>query len=99
MEKSYLFATKLGRFIINDERSKIGYSYPRIFVETPSGKYFNYDVALACCFFQKKSDFESWIDGTEIRGSIDLFRKVCEDLRLNRVGVTKLIQSLQEENR
>lgn len=99
MEQTYLFATKFGRFIINDERSGIGYSYPRIFVETTSGKYFNYDVTLSCCFFQKKSDFESWIDGTEIRGKIDLFRKVCDDLHLNREGVTKLIRELQEQNK
>lgn len=53
------------RFIINDERSSLGYGYPRIFIEKTNGGYINFDSSLGGCFSQRASEFNSWLDGTE----------------------------------
>lgn len=96
MTRTYLFKTDKGRFIINDEHSKIGYSYPRIFIESAKG-YVNVDVTLGCCFPQSKSDFESWIDGEEISGaSLD---EVCERVCINKDVMLKMIDDFQTKNR
>ena len=93
MVRTYLFKTNKGRFIINDERSKIGYSYPRLFVECKD-KYVNVDFTLGTMFKMKKENFESWIDGSEITGA-DI-KKLCKDLDIvydNMMIVINYIQS------
>lgn len=94
MDKTYLFSTDKGRFIVNDERSGIGYSYPRIFIECSNGKYFNVDCTLGQTFHQRKSDFESWIDGTEVRNA-DL-GEVCRDLGLSKDAVESVVIQIQD---
>ena len=94
MTRTYLFKTDKGRFIINDERSKIGYGYPRIFVECENGdEYVNVDFTLGAAFKMKKTDFESWLDGSEVRGA-DLV-KVCGDLGLIHDSLVPLIAEIQ----
>lgn len=75
--KTYLFKTPTGRFIINDERSKIGYCYPRLFIEV-GDEYVNIDFTLGTAFKMKRQQFESWLDGTEIIDADP--KKVCKDL-------------------
>lgn len=95
MATSYLFKTNKGRFIVNDERSKLGYSYPRIFVESNKG-YVNIDTTIGACFPQSKSDFESWIDGEEVTGA-DL-GKICENLSLNKDALLRMVDQFQTMN-
>lgn len=95
MTRTYLFKTDKGRFIINDERSKIGYSYPRLFIECAGGKFVNVDFTLGTAFNMKKSDFESWLDGSEVRDA-DL-AKICEDLGLIHSSLVPLISEIQTE--
>ena len=92
MTKTYLFKTDKGRFIINDERSKIGYGYPRLFVECGE-KFVNVDFTLGAAFNMKESDFNSWLDGTEVQGA-DI-AKVCEDLGLKHDNLIPLIEEMQ----
>lgn len=93
METTYLFKTDLGRFIINDERSELGYLYPRIFVECQSG-YVNIDICMDAILPQSKEDFESWIDGNQIENKD--FLDVCKELGLNDYNIKRLIKKLQE---
>lgn len=95
MTTTYLFTTGKGRFIINDERSKLGYAYPRIFIESNKG-YVNVDVTIGCCFPQSKNDFESWIDGEEKVGA-DL-DKICKDLFLNKSALMRMVNDFQTKN-
>lgn len=49
------------RVILNMEHSKIGYGYPRVFIETePEQEYINLDVFLGAPFRMEKKDFEDW---------------------------------------
>lgn len=91
--RTYLFTDEKGRFIINDERSTIGYSYPRVFIEI-GNKYANLDLTLGMVFNQKKSDFESWLDGTEIEG--EDYENVCANLGINAEGLAKAIENIRK---
>lgn len=95
MTTTYLFVTARGRFIVNDERSKLGYSYPRIFIEANNG-YVNVDVTLNCCFPQSKNDFESWIDGEEKTG--ENLDDICKKLFLNKDALMRMVNEFQEKN-
>lgn len=91
---THLFETENGRFILNEEYSKIGYCYPRIFVENAkTQEYTNIDVTIGACFKQSKSDFESWIDGTEMRG--ESYETICKSLGLNAEALKELIDEIQ----
>lgn len=91
--KTYLFTTENGRFIINDERSKLGYAYPRIFVECPNGNV-NIDTTLGGSFNMSKEDFESWLDGTEITNAN--LKEICKDIGLKYEYLIKSITEMQK---
>ncbi len=84
MTTTYHFRVGLMHFIINDESSGIGYSYPRVFLSFPNGEYLNLDLTLGAIFKMSESDFWSWIDGTETDlDSEEAIREVCGNLNLS----------------
>lgn len=98
MATTYVFSTDRGRFIVNDERSELGFGYPRVFVEIASNgednRYLNADLFLGACFNQKREEFESWIDGTEVRDAD--FDSVCEIVGINAQALMDFVNMVQE---
>lgn len=91
--KSYLFNINNNRVIINDERSGIGYCYPRVFIENSKDmSHTNLDLTLGAAFRQTKAQFESWLDGTEITGAN--MEEVCSDLGINHDILMQVIQEV-----
>lgn len=91
MNKTYLFHIDGNRIIINDERSGIGYCYPRVFVENGS-KHINLDLTLEAAFHQTQAQFESWLDGTEITNAN--MEEVCSDLGINHPVLMQVIEQI-----
>ena len=84
MVKTYHFRVGWVHYIINDETSGIGYSYPRVFLGFPNEEYLNLDLTLGAIFKMSKSDFWSWIDGTETElDSEEAIREICGNLNLS----------------
>lgn len=80
----YLFKIGLFNFILNIQHSSIGYSYPRIFVRLPDGSCQNWDLSLSTIFNMSQSDWDSWLDGTEIKlETIDEVREKCSEWGVN----------------
>ena len=90
--------------LILDERSKIGYSYPRIFVmfETPRTitnrleeriecDGIQLDVCLGTTLIMSRHDFNTWLDGEQIE--IDNPEEVCKELNINYNGLINLINN------
>ena len=96
MNKLYSFNIENTRILISDEHSKIGYSYPRIFIEViPHEVYVNIDCTVGCAFNMSESDFNSWLDGTEISdANLD---DVCDSIGLRYNAVFEMIHTLKEE--
>ena len=93
LEMSYLFEVDGNRVILNDERSGIGYGYPRIFIESAkTGNHVNFDVCLRRTFNQSKAEFESWLDGTEVVGA-DI-EAVCNDIGINYKVMLNVIRDI-----
>jgi hypothetical protein len=82
MNKFFRIENRL--FIINHKYSKIGYSYPRLFIEEPDLEYdINFDITLNAEFKMMKSDFKDWIeDSSEILDE-DLIRNELNDIHIN----------------
>ena len=55
------FEYNSARFIIQTPQSKIGYSYPRIFIADEKG-FHNWDLSLNHIFGMTEQDFQSWLD-------------------------------------
>ena len=67
MNKAYLFKIGFVNFILNVQYSSIGYGYPRLFVEFPNGDHINIDFTVGTVFGMRQFDWDSWLDGTEIK--------------------------------
>lgn len=90
---TYLFAVDGNRVILNDERSGIGYCYPRIFVESArSGNHANFDVTLCRVFNQSQAEFESWLDGTEVANAN--IEAVCADLGIKYDAMLSVVRDI-----
>lgn len=86
MNHAYHYTYKHRELILSDERSSIGYGYPRIFYVEPLAKhgYINYDVALDTHFNMKPSDWVSWLDDELIEVNDEQeFIDACESSSLN----------------
>lgn len=79
------------RTVVNVQYSKIGGSYPRIFVEDkPSGIYYNFDLTLNAVFNMKASDFEDWwADATPISGA-----EICKQAGFNFPALKSLVHEV-----
>ena len=98
MVKTYHFRVGWVHYIINDETSSIGYSYPRVFLGFPNEEYLNLDLTLGAIFKMSKSDFWSWIDGTETElDSEEAIRKVCSDLNMSWDALFDVARELLKE--
>ena len=81
---SYLFKIGNKTFILNDESSAIGYTYPRIFVGFPDDSYLNLDLSIGAVFAMSDEGFHSWLDGSEIRlDTIEEVKEVFSSLSLS----------------
>lgn len=84
MITTYLFKIGLMTFILNDESSGIGYSYPRIFICFPDNSCLNLDLCLGTIFTMTEQDFMSWLDGSEIKlNTIEEIQEVFSNLSLS----------------
>lgn len=55
-----------GSAVIIDMRySKIGYSYPRLFIEGSPTKHINVDLTLGALFIMKEKDWSDWMSDAE----------------------------------
>lgn len=66
MNEAYVFTIGILHFILNIQHSTIGYGYPRLFAEFPNGDHINVDFTVGQVFGMSQSDWDSWLDGTEI---------------------------------
>ena len=105
MDRTYHTNIDGNEVIILDERSSIGYSYPRIFVMFKEQKEvtvrsgnkvvwhgMSHDVCLGQTFSMTREDFDSWLDGTEI--NVSDIRDICKNLSINYDGLVKLINTI-----
>ena len=98
MNKLYSFNIENTRVLISDEHSKIGCSYPRIFIEViPHEVYINIDLTLGTAFNMSESDFNSWLDGSEITdANLD---DVCDNIGLRYNAIFEMLNALKEDYR
>ena len=81
---TYYFRVGPLLFILNIQESKIGFSYPRIFIGFPDNSYLNCDLSLGAVFKMTEKDWFSWLDGTEISlDNIDTIREICDSCGVN----------------
>ena len=93
MDKVYLFTGENGlRYIINIQFSKIGYGYPRFFIESGNGNCYNFDLTVAVCFKMKQKDFNDW--ASDARTDRE-FSSVCEEIGLGH-ATDKIIAVIRE---
>lgn len=77
---TYLFKIGLFNFILNAQCGYNGYNDPRIFIQLPDGSYQDWDFTLSIIFQMTESDWDSWLDGTEIKlETIDEVREKCSE--------------------
>lgn len=93
MDRTYLFTGENGlRYIVNIQQSKIGYSYPRFFIESGNGNCYNLDITLGACFKMKQKDFNDW--ASDARTDLE-FSSVCEEIGMGHV-VDKLLAVIHD---
>lgn len=51
--------------LLNIQSSKIGYSYPRIFIEEAPDRHINLDLCLGAAFKMPEEDWADWISDCE----------------------------------
>lgn len=82
------------RVVVNVQQSKIGFSYPRIFVEEHlKEKYVNYDLTVGAAFKMKESDFEDWWSDAEPLSLHDM----CIKVGLEEMPVRDFLKGLRPE--
>lgn len=91
MDRLFDCNIKGNHILISDEHSKLGYGYPRVFIEVNPDEYINLDLTLGCAFKMTKEDFNSWLDGSEIKADA---KEVCEELHINYDGLCEVISNL-----
>ena len=100
MTTSYIFKIGFMTFILNDESSGIGYSYPRIFVAFLDGSCLNLDLSIGAIFPMTMEDFQSWSDGSEIRlDTIEEVEKVFSNLSLSFENFKQVVDILAKFHR
>lgn len=93
MDKSYLFTGENNlRYIVNIQQSRIGFSYPRFFIESGNGNVYNFDITLGACFKMKRKDFEDWAEDAIVDRE---FSSVCEEIGMGHV-VDKLLAVIHD---
>lgn len=99
MTTSYIFKIGFMTFILNDESSGIGYSYPRIFVAFLDGSCLNLDLSIGAVFAMSSEDFHSWLDGSEIRlDTIEEVEKVFSNLSLSFENFKQVVDILAKNH-
>lgn len=97
MITTYFFKIGLMTFILNDESSGLGYSYPRIFVCFPDNSCLNFDLSIGATFKMTEQDFMSWLDGSEIKlNTIEEIRKVFSNLSLSFYAFQEVINTFSQ---
>lgn len=81
-------------FIINDERSGLGFAYPRLFIKTNKGNIL-VDLTLELSSKMSEEDFNSWLDGKEIVSDHETFSDICRDIGLNPKPLLDFIKNYQ----
>lgn len=79
--------------LLNVQYSKIGYPYPRLFVEAKPGvKYYNLDLTVEAIFDMPVENWNSWIDDV-----IDVEpMSVINELNLNYAALAAIVRRLKE---
>ena len=98
MNTAYLFRVGVLSFILNVQQSKIGYSYPRIFIRFPDNSYLNCDLSIGTLFKMTAENWDSWIDGTEIKlNTIEEVRAKCHEAGINWDEFEKIAFEMYED--
>jgi hypothetical protein len=66
MNEAYFFQMGVLDCILNIQTSRIGYSYPRVFVRFPDNSYLNIDFTLGRMFAMSEADWNSWLNGSHV---------------------------------
>ena len=99
MVTSYIFKIGFMTFILNDESSEIGYSYPRIFVAFLDGSCLNLDLSIGAIFPMTMEDFQSWSDGSEIKlDTIEEVKEVFSNLSLSFENFEQVVDILAKNH-
>ena len=90
MEKMFKVNDK--RVVLVMEHSKIGYGYPRVFIEIiPKQEYVNLDVCVGVPFGMKQESFEDWAaDATPLEDEEEI-AKECLDHGVSYDAIKKLL--------
>lgn len=97
---AYIFRIGPMIFIFNVQYSKIGASYPRLFVAWPDGSYTNIDLYLGCGFPMSEDDWYSWFDDELIDlNDIEDVRRVTKEAGINWDPLEEVCFKLLEKHR
>jgi hypothetical protein len=92
----YLLKINNSRIILNVQHSKIGGSYPRLFVEISEEEYINIDLTLGAAFKMYKKDFNDWLqDSIEVKD--DEVKKTLEEYHINYEALLQVITDMKKE--
>jgi hypothetical protein len=100
MNEAYYFRIGLLAFILNIQTSRVGYSYPRVFVRFPDNSYVNIDFTLGRAFAMSEASWNSWLDGSYV--VLDTIKQVRDKFTavgLNWDAFDALIFSLYDEHK
>lgn len=66
MNEVYYFHMGVMACILNIQTSRIGYSYPRVFVQFPDKSCVNIDFTLGRVFAMSEASWNSWLDDSQM---------------------------------
>ena len=82
------------RVVVQVQESKIGQTYPRIFVEEKFGEsYVNVDCVLGAAFKMREKDFEDWFDD----GEPATLQDACETSGIGEKALRDLLQEMRPD--
>lgn len=63
--RANLFECNGHKILLNIEQSKIGYSYPRLFIEASNGEHINFDLTVGQLFGMSQKNWDDWMTDCE----------------------------------
>lgn len=98
MEK--LFTIDGVKMILNIQFSKIGYSYPRLFIEViPNGDYLNLDLSIGRCFTMPQKDWLDWLEDAEEITDMEKVKELCSEYGLKFETLSKVVEEIKQNKK
>lgn len=82
------------RVILNVQYSKIGYGYPRLFIEI-GDKHYNLDLTVMAMFKMKAEDFADWAEDAEIVPAEEI-EKLLKEHNINYAALEECVQEMKK---